>query len=156
MNSTTIVRLLLVLSPTSPLTAPPSSVEGDWHLPFLSISHIHTADEIITPVHVGDIIQYSQMNDSRRDQRVCIMARPYYQLSFHHPLRMQLTRISLKPNFPTVSLSYSSISDTSIPELPDTLFYSLTNISLSIYDPDPVVRVECYCHEDGVWIWFAL
>ena len=84
------------------------------------------------------------------------MARPYYQLSFHHVLKAQLTRISLKPNLPTMSLSYSSISNTSVPELPDTLLYSFANISLSIYDPYPVVRVECYCHEDGVGVRLAL
>jgi hypothetical protein len=85
------------------------------------------------------------------------MARPYHQLLLQlASWIVVLTRIALKPDFPTMSLSHSSISNTFIPELPNSLFDSLTNVSLGVYDPYPIIRVECNCHKYRVWIWFAL
>jgi hypothetical protein len=70
------LSILIGGSPDGALVTPSSPVECDWHFPFFGITHIDTADEIVASVHMGNVLEYSQMDDPRRDQRVGLMARP--------------------------------------------------------------------------------
>lgn len=80
-RSGTPFHTLVGRRPYSPLATPSSPVESHWHLAFFGIAHIHTADEIVSSVHVGYMLQDGQVNNSRRDERVGLVACPWIRES---------------------------------------------------------------------------
>jgi len=66
-----------------------------------------------------------------------------------HRLPRQLTRITPQLNLPTVPFPRSGRLDPVQPCRLDTLFQRLADVRGSVYDPNPVGRVECHGEEYG-------